>query len=351
MIERFLAYEFWGNSGGDYLASLGVFIGLFLIFKFAVYRLLIRLEKISTLTVSDVDDFLIKLIKEIKPPFYLFISAYVALQFIQFKEIIDRALLAVFLFVVAIQVILTLQKLIDFVVKKIFLKEDEKTGDKEAIIKLSTQLIKALLWIIGGLTILSNLGIDVTSMITGLGIGGIAIALALQNVLSDMFASFSIFIDKPFKVGDYIKAGSDSGTVEKIGIKTTRLRTLQGQELIISNKKMTDSVIENYRRMKKRRKSFDIGVLYETDPKKLRKIPEILEKIIEKHDKVEFNRATLSEFGSFSINYSVVYTLKSKDYALYAKTQQGISYDIIEAFKKEKIEFAYPTQLVYTKKS
>ncbi len=228
-------------------------VGFFNIFARVVIS---RLKKVSKKTQTDVDDFVISLVKEIKPPFYFFLSLYVALQFLVLNRMIGRIVLGIFVVVVVIQGILIGQKVIDFVVSDKLLKKEEEDGendhDRQAMIKLIGQIVKGALWVIGILLILSNLGINVTSLIAGLGIGGIAVALAVQNILGDIFAFFSIFVDKPFRVGDFVVLGPDEmGKVEKIGIKNTRIRTLQGHQLIVPNRKITDANINNYETMQK----------------------------------------------------------------------------------------------------
>ena len=222
--------------------------------------------------------------------------------------------------------------------------------DEEAITKLISQIIKFTLWIVGVLLILQNLGINVTSLIAGFGIGGVAVALAAQAVLGDLFASFSIFVDKPFTVGDYISIGTESGTVQKIGIKSTRIKTLTGNELIISNNDLTSARVNNYKRMQSLRISFSVGVLYETGAEKLEKIPNIIKEVIEKTDQAKFSRVHFKSFGDFSLIYEIVYLVEVSDYDVYMDVQQEINLGIYKEFEKEGIEFAYPTQTILLNK-
>jgi small-conductance mechanosensitive channel len=168
--------------------------------------------------------------------------------------------------------------------------------------------------------------------------------------LADIFASFSIHFDKPFKVGDFIIIGNDMGTVKKIGIKSTRITTLEGDELVVSNRDLTETRVHNYKRMRKRRVSFELGVEYSTPVKKLKKIPKIVEGIIKGIDLLEFDRAHFKNFGDFSLNFEVVYYLKSKDYNVYMDKQQEINLKIKEKFDKERIKIAFPTQQIFLKR-
>jgi len=197
---------------------------------------------------------------------------------------------------------------------------------------------------------LSNFGYNISTLIAGLGIGGVAIALALQNILTDIFASFSIYFDKPFQTGDFIIVGNDLGVVKKIGIKTTRLQTLQGEELVISNKELTETRIHNYKKMQKRRIVFNFGLTYDTSSAKLKKVLQILKGIIDKIEIAELDRVHFNKFGDFSLNFEVVYYLASSDYNEYMDTQQAINLAIKEKFEKDGIKFAYPTQTVFVNK-
>jgi len=339
--------EIWHNTGLDYIIALAIFVGLWIVFAVFVKVVLSRLKKTSQKTKTDVDDFLINLIMNIKPPFYFFIALYVASRFLIFPEMVSKIILGVFIFVVVLQVVLAMQRLVDYVIKKRIIDADEDNRDKEAIIKLTGNIIKGVIWVLGFLMVLSNLGVNITSLITGLGIGGIAVALALQNILGDMFASFSIFTDKPFKVGDFITIGQDSGTVEKIGIKTTRIITLEGQELVIPNKTLTEERINNYGKMEKRRVVFSLGVTYGTKLEQLLEIPKILSEIISKQKNTDFDRAHFNEYGDSSLNFEIVYYINNSDFVEYRDIQQSINLEIFDKFQKKGIEFAFPSQTIY----
>jgi small-conductance mechanosensitive channel len=229
-------------------------------------------------------------------------------------------------------------------------KKEEDTFDP-SILGVLSKIIKGVLWGIAIIIVLSNFGYDVTALAAGLGIGGIAIAFALQSVLGDIFASFSIHFDKPFRVGDFIIIGSDLGTVQHIGIKTTRLKTLQGQELIVSNRELTETRVNNYKQMEKRRIVFGFGVEYDTPLKKLKKIPNMVKEILDKIKIAELNRVHFKEFGDFSLNFEVVYYVNVSDYNVYMDTQQEINFKLKEIFEKENIVFAFPTQTIFVNKA
>jgi small-conductance mechanosensitive channel len=346
-------FSLWGNAGMDYFWALAWFVGLMIAFKIFKVVIIARLRKFSKKTKTDVDDFLIKLVNQVKPPFYFLVALYFGLQSLAFNELADKIIFAVFLIVLAFQVIAILQQVVDFILEKKLLanlKDAEDEKNKKAMIKLLGQIFKAILWVLGLLLVLSNLGVDVTSLVAGLGVGGIAIAFALQGILGDLFASFSIFLDEPFKVGDYVQAGAESGTVQKVGVKTSRIKTLAGDELVVANTDIASARVHNYGKMEKRRTSFNIGVTYEVGSEKLKKIPEIVKKEIEKTENTEFGRCHFKQFGDFALIYEVVYFVNTSDYEIFMDAQQQINLGIYEKFEKEGIEFAYPTQTLYVKK-
>jgi small-conductance mechanosensitive channel len=194
------------------------------------------------------------------------------------------------------------------------------------------------------------LGYNVNSLIAGLGIGGIAVALAVQNILGDLFSSFTLLLDKPFQVGDYIVIGADSGTVERIGMKTTRIKSLQGEELIVPNAELTGTRIQNFKKMTKRRVVFLIGITYETPHDKIKKVNDIVASIVNKSEHAELDRVHFKEFGDFSLNFEVVFYVNSSVYAVYMDTRQEINFALKEKFDKEGISFAYPTQTLFVEK-
>jgi small-conductance mechanosensitive channel len=188
-------------------------------------------------------------------------------------------------------------------------------------------------------------------MIAGLGVGGIAVALAAQNILGDLFASLSIILDKPFVVGDFLIIGDFLGSVEKVGVKTTRLRSLSGEQLIFSNNDLLGSRIRNYGRMFERRVIFSIGVTYQTPADKLRAIPDMLREAVESQQPVRFDRAHFQKYGDFALIFEIVYYVLSADYKQYMDIQQAINLQINEDFEEHGIEFAYPTQTLYVSKT
>jgi len=212
------------------------------------------------------------------------------------------------------------------------------------------KIIQLIVYVIAFLIILSVLTIDLSGVVVGLGVGGIAIALAIQNTLSDVFSAFSKYFDRPFEIGDFVVIGEQAGTVTNIGIKSTRVQLLQGEELVISNKELTSAQVRNFKKLEKRRVTFTIGVTFDTPTAKLKKIPEIITAIINKQELVNIDRVHFSEFGDFSLKFEVVYYVQVADYTKYMDVQQAINFAIKEEFEKENIEIAFPTQTIQINK-
>jgi len=210
-------------------------------------------------------------------------------------------------------------------------------------------LAKVALWTVVLLVALDNLGFNITALIAGLGVGGIAVALGLQSILGDLFASLSIVLDKPFVIGDFIIVEQYQGTVERIGLKTTRMKSLSGEQIVFSNSDLLKSRIRNYQRMQERRIVFSLGIAYQTSREKLESIPSMIQEIISRQEAVRFDRAHFKEFGESSLNFEIVYFVESPDYALYMEKQQKINLELYQRFAEEGIQFAYPTRRIFVR--
>ncbi len=208
-------------------------------------------------------------------------------------------------------------------------------------------LLRLALWVLIGLVALDTANIDITALIAGLGVGGIAVALATQNILGDLFASLSIVLDKPFVIGDFIIVGDMMGTVEHIGLKTTRIRSLSGEQLVFSNNDLLSSRIRNYKRMNERRALFSFGVTYQTPKDVLARLPAVVREVVESQPNTRFDRAHFQKYGASSLDFEVVYYMLVPDYNAYMDTQQAINLDLFGRMEDMGVEFAYPTQTVY----
>ncbi len=344
---------FWGQVyGGNtlkaYIISLIILIAFSVIFLIIQRIIIVKFEKLSKKTKTDIDDVMIETVKHVKPPFYWFLALYIALKFLTLPDIMGKVLDSVIIIVFVIQILTAGSIFIDFLFKK--MASRQKDASSKTAMGYLAKLTKITLWSIGILLILSNLGIDITSLVAGLGIGGIAIAFAMQNILADLFSSFAIWFDKPFVVGDYIVVGEYSGNVEKIGIKTTRIRSLQGEEIIISNQELTTARIQNFKRLKERRALINIGVEYSTPQNLLQDIPLVIQSIVKDMPQVRFDRTHFAKFGDSALIYEIVYFVESDEYSVFMDIQQTINLAILETFKDKGINMAFPTQTIHISK-
>ncbi len=337
----------------DYGVALFVFVATALALKIFQLIILQRLKRLAQKTKTDFDDVLIDIFEGIKPPFYLLAALYFGIQTVDLSDFVAKVIDIAFIVVVIVEVIRATEKIIEYLVKRFLQKSSPSEAEQKQVMSIAKTiqvLVKIVLWLIGLTVALANMGVEVTSLVASLGIGGLAVALALQNILSDLFSSFSIYTDKPFQVGDFIVVGEHMGTVEQIGLKSTRIRSLSGEQLVISNRELTTARVQNFGRLQRRRVVFTFGVVYETPWEKLKEIPKMVEEIIKAVDEVEFDRCHFKEYGDFSLNFEVVFYVNSPDYVKYMDARQKINLDLFARFAKEGIEFAYPTQTVYLAK-
>ena len=345
-------YSYANNSGWNLFLAFGIFVGISIVLYIFRKIVLMWLKNLSAKTENKLDDIFTGILQSIGPFTYPVFALYISLYYLNLPDIVTKAFSFVFVVVLAMEIIKAFGAIFDFYTEKYLdklSKESEKKGTK-SVMQIIKIIGKAILWVVFLLLILSNLGVNVTSVVASLGIGGLAIALAVQNILGDLLSSFSIYIDKPFSVGDFIVVGTDKGEVEKIGLKTTRIRSLSGEELIISNKELTSVRINNFKRLKKRRETFVFGLDYDTDVVKLKKVPEIIEQIIGSVRKLEFVRCRLTTLADYSLQYTVIFEMDSSDYEEFATVKQDVLLSMLDKFRKEKINFAYPTQEVIVKK-
>jgi small-conductance mechanosensitive channel len=343
----FLEDVYLGNSILTWLIAVGVAILAFLCLLFLRKILRSRLHRLAKATETDLDDLVVDLIKRTKTILLLAIALFIGSFVLSLPErtsaIIARITTLVFLLQAGIWASAILVYLISRNVRQKMV-DDPATA---TTISAMDFLAKMALWSVVLLLALENLGFDITALVAGLGVGGIAIALAVQNILSDLFASLSIVLDKPFVIGDFIIVDSLLGTVEHVGLKTTRLRSLSGEQLVFSNADLLRSRIRNYKRMFERRVVFTIGVTYQTPYEKLERIGSMIREIITAEADTRFDRAHFQAYGDSSLNFEVVYFVLKPDYNLYMDIQQRINLALYRKFEEEGIEFAYPTRTLY----
>lgn len=336
---------FLDNTILQWIIAAAIITASLIIIKLVKIIVIKRLKSWSMTTETTWDNFIIEVIDKSVLPIAYISAFYFALMTLKFPKNIDSILHIAYMFAFTFFVL----KIISAAFKKFIYSFIQRTEDSESKQKQAGGLIaivNIIIWICGIIFLIDNMGYNVTTLIAGLGVGGIAIALAAQAVLGDLFSYFVIFFDRPFEIGDFVQLGADNGVIEYIGIKTTRIRTLSGEQLICSNTELTNSRLRNYKRMDKRRIVFSLGVTYQTTHSQLSKIPQIVKDIISSKPQLQFDRGHFSGYGDFSLNFEFVYYVTDPDYNLYMDNQQAVYLEIFSAFEKEGIDFAYPTQTI-----
>ena len=348
MFSDILENTFLGNTVLDYVICLGIALGGFIVLKIVQFFLTKYLKVWSAKTKTSADDFVINAIQKTILPLLYFGVIYLGINTLElqesFKNVLDILLMAI--------ITISVARLAIALITQAF-SVYQRRRENVALEKSLHGILKVAEIIIWGLALtvfLDNLGFKISAVLAGLGIGGVAVALAAQAVLKDLFSYFAILFDRPFEIGDFIITDEYLGVIEHIGIKTTRIRSLGGEQLIFSNTDLTSTRLRNYKRMEQRRISFKLGVTYQTPGEKLKKIPGMIEQIIRGIKDTTFDRSHFSSYGDFSLNFEIVYYILGADYNKYMDIQQDINFAIKEAFEKENIEFAYPTQTLFLNK-
>jgi len=341
MLPEIIIYH---NRLENWLMGIGIAV-LFFLLALAAKRIFHKkLVAFAAKTTTIWDDLLAELIDRLNVVFFLAIALFLGSLKVTLPDAADAILGHVVGIVILIQVAILSSHTVNFWVERFRKQKLESQAGTVTTLTSVGFVLRVIIWSVLVLIGLDNLGIDITALIAGLGIGGIAVALAIQNILGDLFASFSIVLDKPFVIGDFIIIDDCMGTVEHVGMKTTRIRSLSGEQLIFSNTDLLKSRIRNYKRMFERRVVFSIGVVYQTPYEKVRRIPDMIRGAVEKNQPVRFDRAHFKAFGDYALQFEVVYWIQNPDYNVYMDIQQAINLDIMKQFDDAGISFAYPTQ-------
>lgn len=352
-IDFLQGHRLINNSYAEWLTAFATMIAIMALVWLVKRLTAHRLRKIAAKTETKWDDLLVQLVEDVRFWITLVIALGIASHGLDLGDRTLKVLKIATVAAVGLQLILASRLVVDFGLARLMERSRSQDGEPDPTLRTSLVVLRFVIMLVLGVIVLllalENLGVQVGPMLTGLGIGGIAVALAVQKVLGDVLASVSILLDKPFVVGDAIQVGTQSGTVETIGIKTTRVRATSGEQLIFGNSDLLAARIQNFKRMEERRVAFTIGVVYECPPEKLRQIPTMMQQIIESQQKVRFDRCHIKGLGAYSIDIETVFFVQSSDYRLYMDVQQSILLTLIERFAAEKIDFAYPTQLALTK--
>ncbi|HKW11668.1 MAG TPA: mechanosensitive ion channel family protein [Gemmatimonadaceae bacterium] len=345
--DQFLDRTLLGNAMREWAIALAVALAAFLALLLVRVLLVGRLGALAKRTTTEVDDILVELVARTRPYFLAAAALVFGSRFLVLPPTTDRYFGAAFSLVLLVQCGLWGAGAVDLWIQR---RAGIRTtgGDVASVTTMRALGIgaKLLLWVIVFITALDKFGVNVTTLVTGLGIGGVAIALAVQNVLGDLFAALSIVFDKPFDVGDSIAVDQMQGTVERIGLKTTRVRSVSGEQIIISNSELLKSRIRNYKRQLDRRVVFTTDVKYDTQPESLARIPGMIREVVSTQQPVRFDRSHFTQYTDSALRIETVYYVLDADYARYLDIQQTINLELLRRFKTEKIEFAYPTRTV-----
>ena len=350
---EFLSTTFWGNTVQQWATALGVVLGAYFALRMLAFRVLRRLLRAATTDEHYWDDVAMAALKATRASLLLAVSVWAGSLLVELPARVSELLESLTVIAGLIQVGLWTSA---GLTQWLTMRSLERAADDPAeamTVNIIGMIAKLALWSIVLLFALENLGVDVTALVAGLGIGGIAVALAAQNILGDLFASLSIILDKPFVLGDFIAVGDFVGGVEAIGLKTTRVRSLSGEQVVFSNTDLLNSRVRNYGRLYQRRVVLKIGVTYQTPRRELAEIPGILRSAIEGEggDRVRFDRAHLDTYGDSAIVFEAVYIVLDSDFALHMDLKQAILLRIHEMFEERRIEYAYPTQTVFVERS
>ncbi len=339
------------NTTEEWAIALGAIVLWMLVFTLVRRVVLRRLTPAANASPTRLDDFIVDILSATRVLLAVAVGIFIAGHYLDLPDRMQTGLDRIFIALMLVQGGLWADRGLQFWLKGRFSPSSTDTaGDAGAMVMTRGLLIftgKVVLWSIVLLMILDNMGLDVTALIASLGIGGIAVALAVQNILGDLFASLSITIDKPFVIGDFIIVDDFLGTVEHVGLKTTRLRSLSGEQLVFSNNDLLGSRIRNYKRMNERRAVFKFGVAYGTPADKVAQVSGIIREIIEAEADVRFDRGHFFAFGPSSLDFEVVYYLLKPDYNFYMDVQERINLGLVRRLTELGIAFALPMQRVY----
>jgi small-conductance mechanosensitive channel len=336
-----------GNSGWRWGAAVIVGAALYAGARLVFGQIAGRLGRLADRTSTPADDLVMQVLRSTGRLFFVVVAVLGASSILELGETASDVRRWFAVIALSLQVGLWAQRALTF-----WLDNQRETlleTDPGAVTTLQglSYLVRGALWVAVAVFVLDNLGYNVSALLAGLGIGGVAVALALQNVLGDLFASLSIALDKPFVTGDFIVVDDKLGTVSRVGLKTTRVTSLSGEQLVFSNSDLLSSRIRNYKKMQERRVAFTFGVLYQTTVEQLEAIPKMVRQIIENTPETRFDRAHFKEFGDSAYSFEVVYYVSSADYNVYMDCQQAINLGLCRRFEEHGIDFAYPTRTLH----
>lgn len=351
--NSFTNYMFLDNYVWEWILAIVITLTIYAFLVFIKKIAEKRLKTFAQKTSTNLDDYLLEMLSSISKIFIFLSAINIGSNIVTLNENVNSVLGHAFLLILFWQITRWIVLVTNIIFTR-YKKIKETNNDMHGVTAINglTAISKFIIWLIFLMLAMDNLGVDITALVAGLGIGGLAIALAAQSILGDLFASLTIMIDKPIAIGDYVVVDNFMGNVKAIGIKSTKLESLTGEEIIISNSDLLNSRLRNYHqsRMKKRRSSMKIGIVYETNSNDLKRIQEILREIVKSNPKTEYIRAIFTNFGDFSLDFELTYNVLSPDYETLTEINHEIRLKIFETFEKEGLKFAYPTRTVHLTK-
>lgn len=342
-----LGYEIWGNSLYAYALTVASFFVLWTLLRLARRLLIRRVSSADAGPYGEVLRHLGDLGERIWPGVFPLVALHLSLQRLALPPSLGRFLQLLTMCVLAMQVCVLASEMAAHLIRRSRLVGREADVQARASTQNLITITRLLIWSVGLLFMLDNAGINISTFVAGLGIGGAALALAAQAILGDTFSSFAIALDRPFEIGDFIAVDGLLGSVEQVGFKTTRVRSLSGELLVFSNSDLTRSRIRNFQKMRERRALFNLGVTYQTSPAQLRSIPGLVKAAIEGETNARFERCHFVQYGDSALTFETVFWVQSPDYLVYVDVLHAVNLRIFEAFAAEGIDFAFPTRTVH----
>lgn len=337
----------YGASVTRWLLALATLFGSYLVLSVLQRWLKHRVGKFAASTTTEWDDLVVEIISRTRWFFLLVLSLEAAARVVPLNRTASVVLRGALMVAGLLQAGVWGNGIIAFLADRYTrLKTGGDVASRATVYALGYGA-RIALWIVLGVTTLDFFNIHVTALLTGLGIGGVAVALAAQNVLGDLFAALAIVLDRPFVIGDFVIFDDLKGEILNIGLKTTRIKSLGGEEIVVANSDLLKSRIRNYRRMKERRVVFTLDVTYDTPPDVVARIPGIVRGIVEARANTRFDRCHFLAFAASSLQVETVYFVLDPDYNRYADIQHAINLDILRRFAAEKVDFAFPSRTVY----
>ena len=345
-----LHQEFYGNSILNWAIAVGILILSFVVVKMLYWIFSNVIRRLTSKTKTNLDDVLIDKLEKPLTYLVLILGYWISIHYLVFKEEVELVLENAAYFLLVIDVTAILSRIVDALITEIIMPISEKSDSSfdNQLIPVIQKGVRSIIWILGIIIGLDNIGFDITAMIAGLGIGGLALALAAQDSVKNIFAGIMIFLDKPFRIKDRIQVDGFDGIVEEVGLRSTRLRTLEGRIVTIPNSRFTDNSVTNVTSQPTLKVKLNLGLTYDTDEVQMQKAIDILEDIVKNQEAITDDYAAgINGFGDFSLNILFIYYVKPDSHWL--DTQTLVNKEILRRFNKEGLEFAFPTQTILKK--